>query len=261
MNDTDVRDLLARVADEVPATPVDPEPLLRRGYRRMARTAVAGAVGIACRDRPRRGGRRPDPFERADDDPGRRGAADRAAGDRHRRDDRHVDRPVSGFAGRTAAVGVLRTARRGDVHVAALRARPHLHRPGRMEQPVGHARRVRPLDAGVVGRVGRSADPGIYLLDHPGLSVRRDPRPDEGCSPHADATVGTSAIEVATWVANHPAIATKAPSPVEVGGLSGYQLDVSLADTWQKSCPGRRGVAVRRYLPRTNNIPDSPRCG
>jgi hypothetical protein len=48
MNDTDVRDLLARVADEVPATPVDPEPLLRRGYRRMARTAVAGVVGIAA---------------------------------------------------------------------------------------------------------------------------------------------------------------------------------------------------------------------
>ena len=48
MNDTDVRDLLARVADEVPATPVDPEPLLRRGYRRMARTAVAGALGITC---------------------------------------------------------------------------------------------------------------------------------------------------------------------------------------------------------------------
>ena len=48
MNDTDLRDLLARVADEVPATPVDPEPLLRRGYRRIARTAVAGAVGIAC---------------------------------------------------------------------------------------------------------------------------------------------------------------------------------------------------------------------
>lgn len=48
MNDTDVRDLLARVADEVPATPADPEPLVRRGYRRMARTAVAGALGVAC---------------------------------------------------------------------------------------------------------------------------------------------------------------------------------------------------------------------
>ena len=80
---------------------------------------------------------------------------------------------------------------------------------------------------------------GSYMLGHPGVSVRRDPRPDEGCSPHADATaVGTSALEVATWVANHPAIATEAPSPVEVAGLTGYLLDVSLADTWRESCPG-----------------------
>ena len=49
MNDTEIRDLLARVADEVPATPVDPEPLLRRGYRRMARTAVAGASASPAR--------------------------------------------------------------------------------------------------------------------------------------------------------------------------------------------------------------------
>jgi Tol biopolymer transport system component len=48
MNDTDVRDLLARVADEVPATPLDPEPLLRRGYGRMARTAVAVALAAAA---------------------------------------------------------------------------------------------------------------------------------------------------------------------------------------------------------------------
>jgi WD40 repeat protein len=48
MNDTDVRDLLVRVADEVPATPLDPEPLLRRGYGRMARTAVAVALAAAA---------------------------------------------------------------------------------------------------------------------------------------------------------------------------------------------------------------------
>jgi hypothetical protein len=89
------------------------------------------------------------------------------------------------------------------------------------------------------------ADPGCrsaprpcgYLLDQPGLKLVRDPRPEEGCSPYVDATVGTSAIEVATWVANHPAIAMSAPSPVEVGGLTGYLLDVSLADTWRESCP------------------------
>jgi WD40 repeat protein len=48
MNGTHVRDLLARVADEVAATPVDPQPLLRRGYRRMARTAIAGALAVAA---------------------------------------------------------------------------------------------------------------------------------------------------------------------------------------------------------------------
>jgi hypothetical protein len=78
-------------------------------------------------------------------------------------------------------------------------------------------------------------DPGVYMFSHPGLHVRRDPRPEGGC---VDATVGTSAIELTTWVANHPAIAAGAPSPVEVGGLTGYQLDVSLADTWRESCPG-----------------------
>ena len=76
----------------------------------------------------------------------------------------------------------------------------------------------------------------IYLFDHPGLSLFRDVRPREGCSDGVYATVGTSAIEVATWVAAHPGIAAGPPSPVEIGGLSGYQLDVSIADTWQ-SCP------------------------
>jgi hypothetical protein len=79
-------------------------------------------------------------------------------------------------------------------------------------------------------------DPGIYVFDHPGLSLFRDVRPREGCSDGVYATVGNSAIEVATWVAAHPGIAAGAPSPVEIGGLSGYQLEVSIAETWQ-SCP------------------------
>jgi hypothetical protein len=89
-------------------------------------------------------------------------------------------------------------------------------------------------------------DPGIYLFDHPGFSLFRDVRPWEdvarrreargvGCSYGVDAAAGTSALELATWVDAHPGIAANAPSPVEVGGLSGYQLDVSIAETW-KSC-------------------------
>lgn len=93
----------------------------------------------------------------------------------------------------------------------------------------------------------------------PGLHVRRDPRPDEGCVDAVDATVGTSAIELATCVANHPAIVAGAPSPVEVGGLTGYQLDVSLADTWRESCPdGPKAVWVFGdiYLRDPNKYPE-----
>ena len=105
-----------------------------------------------------------------------------------------------------------------------------------MEQPVGHARRVRPVDPGVVGRdAGSERSTHLPGFDQPGAArPSAIPDPSDGC---VDATVGTSAIELATWVANHPAIAAGAPSPVEVGGLTGYQLDVSLADTWRESCP------------------------
>src|SRR5918996_1253542 len=99
-------------------------------------------------------------------------------------------------------------------------------------------------------------DPGTTLFDYPGLSVRRDPRPEGGC---VDATVSTSAIELATWVANHPAIAAGAPSPVEVGGVTGYQLDVSLADTWRESCPdGPAAVWLFKdlYLRDPNKYPE-----
>ena len=103
-----------------------------------------------------------------------------------------------------------------------------------------------------------------YLFDQPGMDVRRDPRPiwleragaDEGCMPRAETTVGTSALEVAMWVANHPAIATEGPSPVEVGGLTGYLLDVSLAEAWREGCPEPRAVWLFEDLYLRDQIPE-----
>ena len=83
--------------------------------------------------------------------------------------------------------------------------------------------------------------PAIYLLDHPGLTLYRDVRAVEGCSDTVDTGTGTSALELATWVSDRPGVATDGPSPVEVGGLAGYKLDVSIAETWDKSCPGMSG--------------------
>ena len=77
-----------------------------------------------------------------------------------------------------------------------------------------------------------------------GLRLHRDVRAVEDCSDAVDPAAGTSALELATWVSDHPSIATGGPSPVEIGGLAGYQLDVSIAETWHKSCPGMEGLVT-----------------
>jgi hypothetical protein len=236
MNDTDVRELLSRVADEVPATPVDPEPLLRRGYRRMARTAVAGAVGIAFAIALGVGG------------VGliRSSAPTTIPGD----EGQPTEPPETGTGETTGRwTGPCADSQDGPPPRVCL---------GPLEEGTYRSQRFEPALTFTVPAGWNNPwdtrgsfdlwtpgwsdgwedpdDPLIYLggSQPGGLRVVRDPRPGDGC---VDATVGTSAIELATWVANHPAIVAGAPSPVEVGGLTGYQLDVSLADTWRESCP------------------------
>jgi len=236
MNDTEVRDLLARVADEVPATPVDPEPLLRRGYRRMARTAVAGAVGIACAIVIAVGGV---------------GLIRSSAPTTIPADEGQPTEPPVTVTGETAGTwtGPCLDSQDGPPPWVCL---------GPLEEGTYTSQRFEPaltftvptgwnnpwdtrgvFDLWTPGWSDGYEDPDDPLIyvggNQPGgLHVVRAPRPGDGC---VDATVGTSAIELATWVANHPAIVAGAPSPVEVGGLTGYQLDVSLADTWRESCP------------------------
>ena len=246
MNDTDVRDLLARVADEVPATPVEPEPLLRRGYRRMAKTAVVGALGIACAIALVAGGvgvvRSSAPTTIPADRGGQPTEPPSAVtGERTGTwtgpclDSQDGPPPwvclgpldEGTYTSQRFEPALTFTVPAGWNNVWDTRGAFELWTPGWSDDTA---------DQGIDCRSGPS--PCGYLFDAPGVDVRRDPRPDEGCSPHADAAIGTSAIEIATWVANHPAIATGAPSPVAVAGLTGYLLEVSLADTWRESCPG-----------------------
>jgi hypothetical protein len=231
MNDTDVRDLLARVADEVPAAPVDPEPLLRRGYRRMARTAVAGAVGIACAIVVVVGGLGLIRTSAPTTIPGDEGqpteppetVTDETAGTWIGCSDSQDGPPPWGCFG-PLDEGTY-TSRRFEPALT-------------FTVPAGWNNPWDTQDAFDLWTPGWRQE--STLFDQPGLTVRHDPRPDEndGCSPYVEATDGASAIELARWVENHPAIATGVPSPVEVGGLTGYQLDVSLANTWRESCPG-----------------------
>jgi hypothetical protein len=235
MNDTDVRDLLTRVADEVPATPVDPEPLLRRGYRRMARTAVAGAVGIACAIVVAVGGIGLVRSSAPTTIPGDRGG-------------QPTESPTTATGETTGTYnGPCLDSQDGPPPWVCLgpleegtftsqRFEPALTFtvPAGWMNPWDTRDAFRLWSPGWGGGSDVAEDMGGYLFDAPGLHVRRDPRPEGGC---VDATVGTSAIAIATWAANHPAIAAGAPSPVQVGGLTGYQLDVSLADTWRRNCP------------------------
>jgi hypothetical protein len=221
MNDTDIRDLLASVADEVPATPVDPGPPLHRGYRRMARTVLAGALGIAL-------------------------ALGIAVGS--------VDLVRSSAPARLPADDGQPTGAWTGPCLDSQDGPPGQVCLGPLDEGTYTSQRFEPaLTFTVPAGWNNSWDtsggfrlwapgwvPGTTLFNYPGVGVRRDPRPNEqGCF---GAAVGTSAIEVARWVANHPAIATKGPSPVEVGGLTGYVLDVSLADTWRESCPGTPAI-------------------
>ena len=233
MNDTEVRELLSRVADEVPPTPVDLEPLLRRGYRRMARTAAAGALGMACAIVLVVGGV----------------GLIRSAPTTIPGDQGQPTEPAETVTGETTGTwtGPCLDSQDGPPSRACL---------GPLEEGTYLSQRFEPALTFTVSAGWNNPwdtrrrfrlwtpgwDPGTTLFDYPGVWVHRDPRPDEGCSPHADATVGTSAREIATWVANHPGIMTDAPSPVEVAGLSGYQLDVSLADSWRESCPDAPGA-------------------
>jgi len=239
MNQTDVRDLLARVADEVPATPVDPEPLLRRGYRRMARTAAAGALGIACAIVLVVGGV---------------GLIRSSAPTTIPGDQGQPTEPPETVTGETTGTwtGPCWSPRVcfGPLDAGTYtsqRFEPALtfSVPAGWNNPWDTRGSFDLWTPGWSDGWDDPDDPGIYVFDHPGLTLHRNVRVSrEGCSDAVDARAGTSALELATWVSDHPGIATGGPSPVEIGGLAGYQLDVSLADTWHESCLECDGLAV-----------------
>lgn len=253
MNDTDVRDLLSRVAGEVPATLVDPEPLLRRGYRRMARTAVAGALGIACAIALVVGGA---------------GLIRSSAPTTIPGDQGQPTEPPETVTGETTGTwtGPCMDSQDGPPGQVCL---------GPLEEGTYTSQRFEPaltftvpagwnnpwdsrgsFDLWTPGWSDDTADQGTdcrsgpfpcgYLFDQPGLTLLRDVRARRGgCADAVDTAVGTSALELATLVSDHPGIATDGPSPVEIGGLAGYQLDVSIAETWnESSCPGMEGFVT-----------------
>jgi hypothetical protein len=78
---------------------------------------------------------------------------------------------------------------------------------------------------------------GIYVFRSP-LAASQDP--DCPIKPAPDA--GTTAKELVDWIRARPGLVVGDPVPVTVGGFTGLQADVAIAEGWKASCPFANGV-------------------
>jgi hypothetical protein len=56
------------------------------------------------------------------------------------------------------------------------------------------------------------------------------------CTQAPEPGVGRTADAIVTWLASLPGLVTSTPTPVTIGGLSGEQIDLSVAPAWTASC-------------------------
>jgi basic membrane lipoprotein Med (substrate-binding protein (PBP1-ABC) superfamily)/DNA-binding SARP family transcriptional activator len=59
---------------------------------------------------------------------------------------------------------------------------------------------------------------------------------DQTCAERPEPGVGTSAADIATWLSQVPGMSTRPPEPVEIGGLTGFSVDLRLDDSWTSHC-------------------------
>jgi len=85
---------------------------------------------------------------------------------------------------------------------------------------------------------------GLALLENDGpcLCVWRDVRAAaKSCAEEPEPGVGSSAVDIANWLATRDGLDTTQPEPVSVGGLNGYMIDVRLDPDWTATCPFSNG--------------------
>jgi hypothetical protein len=78
-----------------------------------------------------------------------------------------------------------------------------------------------------------------------GIDLFRDPLPasqDASCPETAAPGVGSSSLQLATWMRGLPGLVVSEPKLVEVGGLRGTRLEMSIRDGWKTSCPFASGL-------------------
>ena len=50
------------------------------------------------------------------------------------------------------------------------------------------------------------------------------------------------------WLAHEPGLVTTKPHPVQIGGLSGFVVDIRMRKGWKKTCPWSQGVPAAQIL-------------
>jgi basic membrane lipoprotein Med (substrate-binding protein (PBP1-ABC) superfamily)/DNA-binding SARP family transcriptional activator len=99
-----------------------------------------------------------------------------------------------------------------------------------------------PLGYTVPGSWSVQEFPGRLMISPPGwtdwppLVLLSEMRAAESCFA-ADPDVRSDAAAIAGWLAEHPGLMGGPPDPVEVGGLTGYSLDLAVVDGWTGTCP------------------------
>jgi hypothetical protein len=78
---------------------------------------------------------------------------------------------------------------------------------------------------------------GIYLFRDVRAAMQ-----DPACTTKPEAGVASDAKSLAGWVSARPGLTTTEPEPVTIGGLSGYEVEASIKESWTSSCPFANGA-------------------
>lgn len=90
---------------------------------------------------------------------------------------------------------------------------------------------------------------GIYLFRSPGAASQQ-----QDCPTTALPEVGPLAKDLVDWIEKLPGLRTGPRASVAVGGLVGFELEVSIADGWTTSCPFADGLPTVPLLVGTNGL-------
>jgi hypothetical protein len=93
--------------------------------------------------------------------------------------------------------------------------------------------------------------PGNFLLqrgDPRYLGIYQNVRAPAECEEMWAEGVSGNVDDLADWYTTHPGLITTEPEQVEVGGLTGVFLDISLDPSWDVTCPYSDGLPVVPFI-------------